>query len=55
MKRDDFDEKGMQTTVIHAGRELNRMRAVSPTIWQTTAFTADSPQDFADFAPALEA
>lgn len=50
MKREEFDEAGTQTRVVHAGRGLNGTRAVSSPIWQTTSFTADSPRDFADEA-----
>src|SRR5688500_19953363 len=53
MKREDFAEAGTQTTVVHAGRELNATRAVSPPIWQTTTFTADTPHDFAEEAKAV--
>ena len=53
MKREEFEEAGTQTTVVHAGRELNGTRAVSPPIWQTTTFTADTPHDFAEEAKAV--
>jgi methionine-gamma-lyase len=50
MNREDFDNAGPQTIAVHAARDLNRTRSVSPPIWQTTTFTADSSEDFAVIA-----
>jgi cystathionine beta-lyase/cystathionine gamma-synthase len=36
-------ELGLQTLVLHEGDGLNETHAVSPPIWQTTTFTAESP------------
>jgi methionine-gamma-lyase len=52
MKSEDFDGAGAQTKVVHAGKGENRTRAVSPPIWQTTAFSADSSAHFAETAAA---
>jgi cystathionine beta-lyase/cystathionine gamma-synthase len=50
------DEKGggdgVQTRAIHAGKGENRTHAVTPPIWQTTTFSADSSEHFAEIATA---
>jgi methionine-gamma-lyase len=52
MDKDDFDGEGVQTRAIHAGKGENRTRAVTPPIWQTTTFSADSSEHFAEIASA---
>ncbi|HEV2864031.1 MAG TPA: aminotransferase class I/II-fold pyridoxal phosphate-dependent enzyme [Pyrinomonadaceae bacterium] len=52
MERDDR-EPGAQTKAVHAGRDRNQTRAVAPPIWQTTTFTADSSEHFAEVASAV--
>jgi len=52
MDRDDQDREGLQTRAIHAGKSANRTRAVTPPIWQTTTFAADSSEHFAEIATA---
>ena len=54
MKHDDANgRRGPQTELIHAARPLNRTRAVTPPIWQTTTFRADSSAHFAEIASAV--
>jgi cystathionine beta-lyase/cystathionine gamma-synthase len=53
MERDDFRGDGVQTRAIHAGKGENRTRAVTPPIWQTTTFSADSSEHFAEIATAI--
>ena len=43
-----------QTKCIHATRELNRTSAISPPIWQTTTFLAESSEHFAELAKAVK-
>ena len=50
MKKNKPDGEGAQTKAIHADHEWNRTRAVSPPIWQTTSFRADSSEEFAEVA-----
>ncbi len=54
MKRDEqADEwEGMQTKAVHASREHNPTRAVSSPIWQTSTFSADSSEHFAEISTA---
>ena len=52
MSREEFED-GFQTRAIHAGKGENRTRAVSPPIWQTTTFSADSSEHFAEIASAV--
>ncbi|HLM58529.1 MAG TPA: aminotransferase class I/II-fold pyridoxal phosphate-dependent enzyme [Pyrinomonadaceae bacterium] len=49
----DEREPGAQTRAVHAGRDRNTTRAVAPPIWQTTTFTADSSEHFAEVASAV--
>lgn len=43
---------GPQTISVHASRELNETSAVSPPIWQTSTFSAETAEDFAEIAIA---
>src|SRR5215210_3573773 len=52
MSREEFEGGGFQTRAIHAGKGENRTHAVTPPIWQTTTFSADSPEHFAEIASA---
>jgi methionine-gamma-lyase len=45
-----FEGDGIQTKVVHAAQGLNTTHAVNPPIWQTSTFSADSPQQFAELA-----
>jgi cystathionine beta-lyase/cystathionine gamma-synthase len=53
MSRDETEREGVQTRAIHAGKGENRTHAVSPPIWQTTTFSADSSEHFAEMATAV--
>jgi len=46
------DGEGPQTTAVHASKELNTTAAISPPIWQTTTFSAESAEHFAEIAVA---
>jgi methionine-gamma-lyase len=50
---DDLQGDGVQTRAIHAGKGENRTHAVTPPIWQTTTFSADSSEHFAEIATAV--
>ncbi len=43
---------GPQTIAVHASKGLNRTTAISPPIWQTTTFSAETAEDFAELAIA---
>lgn len=47
------DDVALQTKVLHAADEFNETPAVSPPIWQTTAFSADSPDQLAELGTAI--
>jgi methionine-gamma-lyase len=53
MSREEFEGGGFQTRAIHAGKGENRTRAVTPPIWQTTTFSADSSEQFAEVASSV--
>jgi methionine-gamma-lyase len=52
MSKDELDSSAVQTRVIHGDGALNETRAVSPPIWQTTTFRADSSEHFSEVASA---
>src|SRR5436305_14169370 len=52
MRTDETDGDGVQTRAVHAGKGENRTHAVTPPIWQTTTFSADSSEPFAEIATA---
>lgn len=43
---------GAQTIAVHTSKHLNQTAAVSPPIWQTTTFSAETAEDFAEIAIA---
>jgi len=51
---DDRDFEGFQTRAIYTSKFLNRSAAISPPIWQTTTFSADTAEDFAEIAVATK-
>ncbi|HJQ34583.1 MAG TPA: aminotransferase class I/II-fold pyridoxal phosphate-dependent enzyme [Pyrinomonadaceae bacterium] len=53
MESDELRGEGVQTRAVHAGKAENRTRAVTPPIWQTTTFSADSSEHFAEIASAV--
>lgn len=52
MSKDEFDPTGTQTVAIHADASRNKTSAVSPPIWQTATFRADSSEHFSEIAAA---
>src|SRR5207253_11375625 len=53
MSKDRFDREdweGLQTKAIHASDEFETPHAVSPPIWQTSTFRADSAEHFVEMA-----
>ena len=45
-------DAGDQTIAVHTSRPLNSTSAVAPPIWQTTTFSAENAEDFAEIAVA---
>ena len=43
---------GMQTKAVYAAKDVNRTAAISPPIYQTTTFSAESAEAFAEIAVA---
>ncbi|MBO0857580.1 MAG: aminotransferase class I/II-fold pyridoxal phosphate-dependent enzyme [Chloracidobacterium sp.] len=48
------DLEGLQSKSVYASKPLNRTSAVSPPIWQTTTFDAETAEDFAEVATATK-
>lgn len=53
MKKEIADAHGAQTKCVHAAREFNHTSAISPPIWQTTTFLAESSEHFAALAKSV--
>ena len=53
MTNEITDAEGAQTKCVHAAREFNRTSAISPPIWQTTTFLAESSEHFAALAKSV--
>jgi methionine-gamma-lyase len=54
MSKEKFDLEGLQSKSVYAAKSLNHTHAISPPIWQTTTFSADTAEDFAEVAVALK-
>jgi methionine-gamma-lyase len=50
----DSDLEGLQSKSVYASKPLNRTSAISPPIWQTTTFGAETAEDFAEIAVATK-
>jgi len=53
MSNPDSESVGLQTKVLHAAARLNETHAVTPPIWQTSTFDADSPEHMAALGEAI--
>ncbi|MEO6725068.1 MAG: aminotransferase class I/II-fold pyridoxal phosphate-dependent enzyme [Blastocatellia bacterium] len=54
MSKEHVEMEGMQTKAVYAASKLNRTSAISPPIWQTTTFSAESAEEFAEIATATK-
>jgi methionine-gamma-lyase len=54
MEKEKFDLEGLQSKAVYAAKSHNRTAAVSPPIWQTTTFSAESAEAFAEIAVATK-
>ncbi|MDT7541727.1 MAG: hypothetical protein QOE33_1631 [Acidobacteriota bacterium] len=52
-KEREIERDGFQTRLIHEDSELNETHAVTPPIWQTSTFGADSPEHFIEMAKSV--
>lgn len=50
MGNEHSEWEGLNTKAIHADQDLRTTRAISPPIWQTTTFAADSAEELAELA-----
>jgi methionine-gamma-lyase len=46
--------EGPQTKAVYASKPLNHTSAISPPIWQTTTFSAETAEEFAEIAVATK-
>lgn len=49
---DDCKKTGLQTRAVYAAKDANRTAAISPPIYQTTTFAAETAEEFARIAVA---
>lgn len=54
MSKEQFELEGMQSKSVYAAKELNRTAAINPPIWQTTTFSAETAEEFAEIATATK-
>jgi len=54
MSKESEIPPGPQTIAVHTSKSLNSTAAVSPPIWQTTTFSAETAEDFAEIAIATK-
>lgn len=57
MAKESFDPAGLegqQSKAVYAAKHANRTTAVSPPIWQTTTFSADTAEEFVEIATAVK-
>lgn len=54
MSKEQFELEGMQSKAVYAAKELNRTAAINPPIWQTTTFSAETAEEFAEIATATK-
>jgi methionine-gamma-lyase len=52
-KGHEHEWEGLQTRLTHGDRDLNATHAVAPPIWQTSTFSADSPEHFVGLATSV--
>jgi methionine-gamma-lyase len=54
MSKKTLNMEGPQTKAVYASKPLNRTSAISPPIWQTTTFSAETAEEFAEIAIATK-
>src|ERR1044072_2941422 len=54
MNKDSARWHGAQTNCVHSPREFNGASAISPPIWQTSTFLAESSEHFATLAKSVK-
>ncbi len=53
MSKAGSEGMGLQTQVLHEAGRLNETHAVTPPIWQTSTFAADSPEHIAELGESM--
>ncbi len=54
MSKEKPELEGLQSKAVYAAKPLNRTAAISPPIWQTTTFSAETAEEFAEIATATK-
>lgn len=54
MTENDFELEGHQTKAVYTSKKLNRTPAISPPIWQTSTFSVETAEEFAELSIATK-
>ena len=54
MSNEKLDLEGLQSKAVYTAKQFNRTSAISPPIWQTTTFSAETAEEFAEIAVATK-
>jgi methionine-gamma-lyase len=54
MSKETPELEGLQSKAVYTSKSHNRTTAVSPPIWQTTTFSAETAEEFAEIATAVK-
>src|SRR5262245_25702330 len=54
MSKENPELEGLQSKSVYTSKQLNHTSAISPPIWQTTTFSAETAEDFAEVAVAVK-
>jgi methionine-gamma-lyase len=54
MPKEKPELEGLQSKAVYAAKPLNHTSAISPPIWQTTTFSAETAEEFAEIAVATK-
>src|SRR5262249_40864695 len=52
MAKEKLELQGLQSKAVYTSKQFNRTSAISPPIWQTTTFSAETAEEFAEIAVA---
>src|SRR5215813_7888716 len=52
MAKEKLELQGLQSKAVYTSKQFNHTSAISPPIWQTTTFSAETAEEFAEIAVA---
>lgn len=54
MSKRHFESEGLQTKAVYVSKKINRTSAISPPIWQTSTFSVETAEEFAEISIATK-